>query len=88
MASKEVSVSGWSLGSYWAPIISPSGSSGSNLMLASVRFLIFAKHLKVKKLLLSLIFIASAIVSPFQGLVMVSSSKGIAQGVRGNSEGV
>ena len=29
MALKEVSVSGWSLGSYWAPIISPSGSIGS-----------------------------------------------------------
>ena len=51
-------------------------------------FLIFARHLKVKKLLLALLFIASAIVSPFQGLVNVTSSKGIAQGVGRNSEGV
>ena len=58
------------------------------LTLASVGFLIFARHLKVKKLLLALLFIASAIVSPFQGLVMVTSSKGIAQGSRKESEGV
>ena len=58
------------------------------LTLASVGFLIFARHLKVKKLLLALLFIASAIVSPFQGLVNVISSKGIALGVGRNSEGV
>ena len=68
MAFKEVSVSGWSLGSYWAPIISPSGSSGIfNVVFCVVPDLREAS--KGEEVTVGVALIASAIVSPFQGIL-------------------